>query len=274
MLIPSHGLQFHVEDRGEGDVIVLLHGFTGAVENWEPFIEKWSDRYRCIAVDLIGHGKSSKPDHATSYTMGAMSIYLKDILDQLNVKKANLIGYSMGGRFALSFAVKYPAYVKSLILESSSPGLETAEEREERITKDSALAKRIAESGIDEFVAFWESLPLFQSQQHLPSSVQREIRNQRLTNSTTGLINSLKGMGTGTQPSNWEQLMYLPHPMLLLVGEEDEKFIEIANRMAERLPEAIVEQINEASHTIHVEQPQIFDKMVIGFLEKLSERQN
>ncbi|WP_377888070.1 2-succinyl-6-hydroxy-2,4-cyclohexadiene-1-carboxylate synthase [Alkalihalobacillus sp. R86527] len=274
MMITSDGLQFHVEDRGEGDVIVLLHGFTGALENWRPFIEKWSDRYRCIAVDLIGHGKSSKPELPACYTMEAMSRYLKDILDQLNVKKANLVGYSMGGRFALSFAVQYPTYVKSLILESSSPGLETAEEREERIMKDRALSKRIDESGIEAFVSFWESLPLFQTQKRLPSSVQREIKDQRLANSKVGLINSLKGMGTGTQPSNWEQLPHLQHPILLLVGEEDKKFIRIANRMAERLPEGIVKKINGAGHTIHVEQPQIFDKMVIGFLEKLSERQN
>ncbi|WP_270179678.1 2-succinyl-6-hydroxy-2,4-cyclohexadiene-1-carboxylate synthase [Alkalihalobacillus sp. CinArs1] len=274
MMISTHGLQFHVDDRGKGEAIVFLHGFTGAVDNWTPFTEDWSDRYRCIAIDLIGHGKSSKPEDPAYYSMESMSQYLKDILDQLNVKNANVIGYSMGGRLALSFAAHHPSYVKSLILESSSPGLETIEEREERILKDDALAKRIAEDGVESFVTFWEEVPLFRTQKRLPQSLQRELRKQRLTNSTTGLVNSLKGMGTGAQPSNWDKLKAISIPTLLLVGEYDKKFVSIANRMNERLPNGQIEEIIDAGHTIHLEQPQIFDKMVIGFLGKLKVRQN
>lgn len=274
MIISIQKFQFNIEDKGEGDVILFLHGFTGSASNWQPFIDAWSNRHRCIAVDLIGHGKSSKPQNVEHYTMDAMSDYLKAILDRLNVKQANILGYSMGGRLALSFATHYPTYVKSLILESSSPGLQTSKEREERISKDHALASRISERGIAEFVSFWESLPLFAGQKKLPQSVQNKIREQRLSNSSIGLINSLKGMGTGAQSSNWEKLQHVNVPTLLLVGEHDEKFIKIAKSMAERLHDGVIEKINGAGHTIHVEEPQIFDKMVVGFLEKLSETQN
>ncbi|TKD69166.1 2-succinyl-6-hydroxy-2,4-cyclohexadiene-1-carboxylate synthase [Pseudalkalibacillus hwajinpoensis] len=268
MMIGVEDLSFHVEKKGEGETILLLHGFTGSSSNWAGFIDKWSSSFQVIAVDLIGHGKSSKPDDSSFYTMETMSRYLKVLLDHLNVDKIHLLGYSMGGRIALAFAIQYPSMIKSLILESSSPGLLTLEERGERVRKDHALANRIKERGISEFVQFWETIPLFAAQKNLPESVQIEIREQRLQNSEIGLANSLIGMGTGAQPPYWDELEHLEFPVLLMTGELDQKFVSIAKRMKKSLPQADFVQINNIGHTIHVEEPQIFDKMVVAFLKK------
>ncbi len=268
MMLSIEGQSFHVEIEGVGEPLLLLHGFTGDSSSWSPFIQSWSSSFQVIAIDLIGHGKSSKPHDLSFYTMDAMGSVLKKLLDQLGVSKVHLLGYSMGGRFALSFAFQYPSYVKSMILESSSPGLRTAVEREERRRKDHALAERIIEKGIVNFVQFWEALPLFASQQKLPEDVQSKTRLQRLKNSETGLSNSLKGMGTGAQPPLWNKLNRLEIPVLLITGELDEKFISIAKKMEKAIPQADFVQINDAGHTIHVEQPQIFDKMVVAFLKK------
>ncbi|WP_347549183.1 2-succinyl-6-hydroxy-2,4-cyclohexadiene-1-carboxylate synthase [Pseudalkalibacillus hwajinpoensis] len=268
MKISIDNLNFHIIDEGKGETIVLLHGFTGNALTWESFINKWSSSYRIIAIDLIGHGESSKPADASLYTMEAMSRFLKEILDICRLDHVHLLGYSMGGRLALSFAMQYPSYVKTLLLESSSPGLRTVEEREERIRKDYALARKILDEGMLEFVSYWETIPLFSSQQHLSEALKSELREQRITNSEVGLANSLIGMGTGAQPSYWESLHELGIPVLLLTGEYDNKFISIAKRMASAIPRADIVQINDAGHTIHVEQTQIFDKMVVAFLEK------
>ncbi|KMM37293.1 2-succinyl-6-hydroxy-2,4-cyclohexadiene-1-carboxylate synthase [Guptibacillus hwajinpoensis] len=268
MMIDVEDLSFYVEKKGEGEPILLLHGFTGSSSNWQPFIDKWSSSFQIIAVDLIGHGKSSKPDDPSFYSMETMSGYLKKVLDRLNVNKVHLLGYSMGGRLALSFAIQYPSLVKSLILESSSPGLPTIEERGERVRKDNALANRIKEKGISEFVQFWETIPLFASQKNLSQSVQSKVREQRLRNSEIGLANSLIGMGTGAQSSYWDHLDHLEFPVLLLTGELDKKFVSIAKQMKKSLSRADFVQINNVGHTIHVEEPQIFDKMVVAFLKK------
>ncbi|MGA9286711.1 MAG: 2-succinyl-6-hydroxy-2,4-cyclohexadiene-1-carboxylate synthase [Anaerobacillus sp.] len=268
MMVKIEGQSFHVEIEGVGEPLLLLHGFTGDSSSWSSFIQSWSSSFQVVAIDLIGHGKSSKPLDPSYYSMEAMSSTLKKLLDHLGLNKIHILGYSMGGRFALSFTLQYPSYVKSLILESSSPGLKTSMEREERRQRDHALAERIIEKGIVDFVEFWETIPLFASQQQLPEEVQSKTRAQRLRNSEIGLSNSLKGMGTGAQKPLWNQLNRLDIPVLLITGELDKKFISIAKQMEKAISQADFVQINDAGHTIHVEHPQIFDKIVVAFLKK------
>ncbi|WP_273853216.1 2-succinyl-6-hydroxy-2,4-cyclohexadiene-1-carboxylate synthase [Guptibacillus spartinae] len=268
MISMIEGQPFHVEIEGEGEPLLLLHGFTGSSVNWSSMMKELAPYYKVIALDLIGHGESGKPDDITHYTMEAMGNYLKQLLQELHIDQAHVLGYSMGGRFALSFTVQHPDCVKSLILESSSPGLATKEERKERRQKDERLASRIINDGLSSFIDFWENVPLFSSQKKLPIHAQEEIRKQRLSNTERGLANSLIGMGTGVQPSYWEVLENITIPVLLLVGEYDQKFISIAERMEKLFPQADFVQINDAGHTIHVEQPEIFVKMVVAFLKK------
>ncbi|MCA0171482.1 2-succinyl-6-hydroxy-2,4-cyclohexadiene-1-carboxylate synthase [Bacillus sp. RAR_GA_16] len=268
MIYMIEGQPFHAKIEGEGEPLLLLHGFTGSSANWDPLMKELARYYKVIALDLIGHGESGKPDELTHYTMESMGNYLKQLLHLLQIDQAHVLGYSMGGRFALSFTVQHPDCVKTLILESSSPGLVTKAERDERMQKDERLARRILNDGLSSFVDFWESIPLFASQKNLPLHVQEEIRKQRLSNTERGLANSLIGMGTGVQPSYWEVLENVTIPVLLLVGEYDRKFISIGERMEKLFPQADFVQINDAGHTIHVEQPEIFVKMVVAFLKK------
>jgi 2-succinyl-6-hydroxy-2,4-cyclohexadiene-1-carboxylate synthase len=119
------------------------------------------------------------------------------------VKQAYLIGYSMGGRLALSVAMIHPERVSGLVLESSSPGLDSPEERKMRREQDSRLSRRILEEGIESFVDYWEGIPLFASQLSMDPSKRKKVREERLNNNPVGLRGSLIGMGTGSQPSWW-----------------------------------------------------------------------
>ena len=267
MHIKVNGINYHVKTIGEGEPLLLLHGFTGSFQTWSPFINNWSDSFKLILVDIIGHGKTDHPESADRYTMENVVLDLKEILHTLNINKVHLLGYSMGGRVALSFSILYPEYVLSLILESSSPGLELEEERLARINNDTQLAERIVRGGIQRFVDYWEKIPLFSSQeQRLSDARKQAIRQGRLENSTLGLANSLRGMGTGVQPSWWEQLNNFQKPVLLLAGEDDQKFCMIGQKMHELLPNSKILIINDAGHAIHVEQPGIFGKIVKDYL--------
>jgi 2-succinyl-6-hydroxy-2,4-cyclohexadiene-1-carboxylate synthase len=123
------------------------------------------------------------------------------------------------------------------------------------------------EHGLEAFVERWENIPLFASQQQLPYSVREQMRQQRLQNNPLGLANSLRGMGTGMQPSWWSSLHRLCMPVLLLGGEYDEKFLRILQCMEQRLPNAEFVQVSGAGHTIHVEQPEKFDTIVRSFFQ-------
>ena len=222
--------------------------------------------YRLIAPDLLGHGRAPAPADPTRYAMPHAAQDLAHLLDQLHLEKINLLGYSMGGRLALYFALHYPQRIHKLILESASPGLDTAVERHTRRQNDHTLADRLERDGLPAFVNFWESLPLWASQASLPSVKRDALRQQRLQNQPAGLANSLRGMGTGVQPSLWGKLAQLQKKTLLLAGALDSKFMAINQRMVALLPQAQLEIVPQAGHTIHLEQPQVYGQKVVGFL--------
>lgn len=248
--------------------LVLLHGFTGSAANWRPLQDALAPRFTTIAIDLLGHGQSDAPADPARYAMAQSARDVAALLSAVVPGPVHLLGYSMGGRLALYLALTYPQRVQRLVLESASPGLAEAAARRDRVASDEALADRIEVEGVPAFVAHWEQIPLFASQQSLPDAVRSRLREQRLRNRAVGLANSLRGMGTGVQPALWDRLPALAMPVLLLSGEHDAKFCAIARQMAAQMPAATHVTIPDAGHTIHLERPDAFRRTVHSFLEE------
>lgn len=242
--------------------LVLLHGFTGSSENWQPHSEFFSAYFDVLVPDLPGHGSNTSTQFSMTDTAKAIIEFIKHYTPE----KVHLLGYSMGGRLALYLAIFYPEMFHSLILESASPGLASESERTARIASDEQLAQKLMQEGIEKFVDDWENIPLFATQKNLPEEVRAKLRNQRLKNNPLGLANSLRGMGTGVQPSLWDQLPELHLPVLILAGEQDTKFTQIGQQMHALIPHAQLKIIEGAGHTIHLEQPGLFHAIVLEFL--------
>jgi 2-succinyl-6-hydroxy-2,4-cyclohexadiene-1-carboxylate synthase len=246
---------------------VLLHGFTGSSASWGGgLLDALSSAgLPPVLVDAPGHGARSGETDPAAFTLERVEGLVEEAAGPGPVP---LVGYSMGGRLALACAVRRPHQVSALVLESSSPGLARAEERADRRASDEALARRLEEEGMESFVDFWESLPLFASREALPAEVRYRQRALRLANDPRSLAASLRGLGTGALPSFWEALPGLALPVLLLVGGRDRKFGGIARRMAERLPDAEVVTVRGAGHTVHLERPEAWLEAVVEFLRK------
>jgi 2-succinyl-6-hydroxy-2,4-cyclohexadiene-1-carboxylate synthase len=258
MIKKVNGISLNVETYGDGAPIMLLHGFTGSLQTWKPFVSELISRCQVVLIDLVGHGFSDSPPDPARYSMGRVANDIASLLDALSIEKTSVLGYSMGGRLALHFALTYPERTKSLVLESASPGLASADEREARIKSDNELADFIEKYGVPAFVKRWENLSLFESQRRLPDELWERLHTDRLRNSSRGLASSLRGMGTGKQASLWESLSALNAPTLILAGELDLKFREIGLTMAQRAPNTTFKIIKGAGHTIHLEQPERF----------------
>lgn len=266
MKLKVRQVNYHVDIQGGGPPLILLHGFTGSSKTWKPFMEEWSASFTTIAIDFLGHGLSDIPRDYRRYTMEETLADLSQIMDQLGINKAHVLGYSMGGRVAVALASTYPDKIDRLILESTSPGLETEEERSKRRKQDEALALEIEQKGIGPFVEKWENLPLFATQKQLPHHVREKVRQERLAQSPQGLANSLRGLGTGNQPSYWPALKKFSFPVLILAGAKDTKYCHIARQMARFIPQATLKIVPCAGHTIHLEKPQFFAKVVVDYL--------
>lgn len=247
--------------------LVLLHGFTGTGQTFQEAPTYLSD-VNLLTVDVIGHGQTESPTDLEAYGMPVVCQHLTSLMAQLGLASVHVLGYSMGARLALAWAVAEPRLVASVILESGSPGLQDQTERSARKKADEALARRIEKEGIPSFVAYWETLPLFATQKKLPLAKQEGVRQERLSQSPIGLSNSLRGMGTGQQPSFWEALVTLTQPVYCLTGDLDLKFCQIAQEMTSKGPTISHDTLPQVGHCLHLEAPVLFYQSVASFLKK------
>lgn len=260
------GLPLHVERDGDGPAVVLLHGFTGSGRSWDDLRAELRPHFTVVAVDLPGHGQSPAPADPAAYAIPRVIDDLARTLDGIGIATAAMLGYSMGGRTAMRFALAHPDRCPALVLESTSPGIADPERRAARRASDEALAILLDDQGIEAFVNQWEHLPLWASQAYMPDERRRRLRALRLGQSAGGLAHSLRGGGAGEETPVLDLLPGLRMPVLLVAGALDEPYAEHAKAMAERLPDARVEIVPGAGHAVHVEQPIRYASIVKSFL--------
>jgi 2-succinyl-6-hydroxy-2,4-cyclohexadiene-1-carboxylate synthase len=263
------GVQINAEVAGEGPPLVLLHGFTGSAEGWGAHTVEFSKRHLTVAIDLLGHGQSDAPGDPRRYGLAPCVEDTLAVLDRLRIRRTAVLGYSMGGRAALAMAIAAPERVSALVLESASPGLRDPEVRMTRAAQDAALAATIERDGIEAFVDQWERLPLFASQASLREESRAALRAQRLRNSPTGLANSLRGFGQGVMMPLHDFLGGVTMPTLIIVGALDTRYCELGREMSERIPGAWLRIADGAGHAVHLEQPDVFQQIVLEFLASL-----
>lgn len=267
------GLAFEVDRYGQGPPLVLLHGFTGSRASWRTLVRGIEEEFTTLSVDLIGHGRSGSPASLDRYRMERAVDDLAELLRAMGFERAAWLGYSLGGRTALQLAVQRPDVVSALILEGASPGLESAEERVARVGADERLARMIEHDGLEAFVDYWESIPLWETQAANLSDGQRQsLREQRLAQRGVGLANSLRGMGTGSQEWVGDRLGAIRVPVLLTAGSLDTKYAQIAREMGEAIPSSQVCLIEDAGHAAHLERPEAFQRVVLEFLRSVREQ--
>ena len=246
-----------VEERlidGGGTPQVFLHGFTQTARSWDPYVALLDQSTPMMLIDMPGHGLST---HIRANLPATADL----IAAQCDL--ADYIGYSMGGRVALHVALQHPQCVRRLVLISATAGIADIDERQKRRSDDAVLADSIGELGVPQFINQWLAQPMFS---HLPTS-QADI-SDRCRNTIKGLAQSLRDSGTGSQESLWERLHELAMPVLLIVGEEDVKFCNIAHEMKALIGDnARLEVITEAGHTVHLEQSQQVAQLLNRFLQ-------
>jgi pimeloyl-ACP methyl ester carboxylesterase len=112
-----HGDRIAYRDTGQGAALLLIHGMAGSSATWDAVIPQLAKKYRVIAPDLLGHGESAKP--RGDYSLGAFAACLRDLLNELGVQRATVIGQSLGGGIAMQFAYQHRDYCERLVLIGS-----------------------------------------------------------------------------------------------------------------------------------------------------------
>lgn len=234
--------------------LVLLHGFMQSSTSWEPIAASLKLHFCVYAVDFIGHGLSDKSKNPARYTYEDMAAsidyFLRKVVcrpsDSANKPskrmfpllkslrktsgdcageqsvRAHVVGYSMGGRIALALMKTSCDVLASVILESCNLGCATDEEQQEAAKRNSAWVNRIREEGMEEFVNYWETLPLFETQKEL--GFDKILHFSRAANDPECMALCLEGAGKQAMPLSSETLASIEK---VIASQQDETHFQI-----------------------------------------------
>ncbi len=227
---------------------MLLHGFAGTGHAWDPVREQLgsSPRYRSLAPDLRGHGRSARKRPVS------FDGCVRDVLACAPDAPFTLAGYSLGGRVALHVALAAPERVARLVLVATTAGIEHPGERAERRAADERLAERAEGMGADDFAREWQAQPIFAG---TPPEAAAAWSEDLRRSAPRDLADVLRGIGTGAMAPLWHRLGELRMPCDVVVGERDAKFVAIGERLVRALPDATLHVVPGAGHGLPREAP-------------------
>jgi pimeloyl-ACP methyl ester carboxylesterase len=122
----SNGVKIHFSDQGNGDPVILVHGFASRAEhNWglTGWYKTLTPQYRVIALDCRGHGQSDKPHDVKAYSDTVMEDDVIRLMDHLGIERALLMGYSMGGRISMGLLARHPERFRTVVLGGIGAGM-------------------------------------------------------------------------------------------------------------------------------------------------------
>jgi 2-succinyl-6-hydroxy-2,4-cyclohexadiene-1-carboxylate synthase len=244
-----------------------LHGFAGSPQAFSRL--ELPPHVRCYLPLLGGHrDPTSEGEHQAPAPSG-----FDDEVDRLyswcqrrGFVRGHLLGYSMGARLALGLLVRYPGLFTSATLIGVHPGLCNAQERVERQRLDRERSAALHERGILNFMAEWETLPLFDSQWRLPEDVLARQAAIRRQHDGAQLAQVLRNCGLGLMPDLSGSLADIAVPVQLVVGALDQPFCTIANQMLERLRNAELHCIPNCGHNPLLEAPETLRALLLPYL--------
>ena len=240
------GVTLHYEVHGDqGPVILLSHGYSATAHMWHGQIEALSKNHRLVLWDMRGHGQSDYPADQSAYSEAKTVADMAAILDAVGAEKAIVGGLSLGGYMSLSFYATHPSRVSALLIIDTGPGFKKDEAREAWNDNARLAAQRFADKGID-------------------------LRDaEALHRNADGLVLAGRGMLTQSDARVMNVLPDITVPSLVLVGANDKPFLNAADYMATKIPGAIKVVIPDAGHVANIDQPQVFNAALLGFLSRL-----
>lgn len=253
-------------DRGDrsAPVVVLIHGYTDSARDWVPMLPYLSKQYRLILVDIRGHGQSSKPE--CCYTRLDFAYDIKLLLDALGVRKADIVGHSLGSIIAQTFAEYWPERTAHVVLISSTGGEPPG--RPKKPGFDFAAEIRKLKEPIDPdspfMIAWWDS----------PTPVDPDfIRRQRKDAAGIPLRVWLAVLDQALPAANvygdlQSTLPRLKAPTLLIWGSKDPIMEEdVRQSLRDALPHAQVKIFDGLGHNPFWEDPKGVADAVNAFLK-------
>jgi len=261
------GVKLHYEEAGSGTPLIFVHEYAGDHRSWEAQMRFFSRYYRCIAFSARGYPPSDVPADPEKYSQARARDDIRDVLDHLRIDNAHVCGLSMGGFATLHFCISYGQRALSLVVGGCGYGAEPAK-REQFRAETSAAADQIEKQGMQEVAKRYSLGPTRVQFQNKNPRGWAEFARQLAEHSTQGSALTMRGV-QARRPSLWElqdEMKKLRVPTLILTGDEDDPCLEPSLMMKRAIPTAALAVMPCAGHTINIEDPEEFNRLVFNFL--------
>ncbi len=268
--VDSSGVKLYYEEAGRGTPIVFVHEFSDDIYSWEPQMRFFSRRYRCIAFNARGYPPSDVPRARSKYSQAIATDDIANVMRQLKVRKAHIIGCSMGGFATVHFGLRYPRMALSLTAIGVGYGSDPDKKRQfQRDTE--VLARRFEELGTKEAIKPYQVGPARVQLQNKDPRGYAHFCAEFAKHSALGSANTLRGV-QAKRPSIYSLqrgLSRLKVPLHMVSGDEDNNCLEPGIFIKRVCPSAWLTVVPNTGHAVNVEEPDFFNRITAEFLAQV-----
>jgi pimeloyl-ACP methyl ester carboxylesterase len=261
------GTKLYYEETGRGTPIVFVHEFSGDHRSWEPQMRHFARRYRCIAFNARGYPPSDVPKARAKYSQPIVINDIADLMRHLKLRKAHIVGCSMGARTALGFGLTYPARALSVTTVGAGAGSNPAT-RAAFLRNTEANARRFLALGVPATLRTSGVAPGRIPQMNKDPRGYAEFRRWQQEHSALGLANTQRGvqLKRATIFELGAALRRMKVPLFAVSGDEDDNCVAPALFMKTQCPSARLWICPATGHTVNTEEPGLFNQMLGDFL--------
>ena len=266
----SNGVKLYYEEAGRGTPIIFVHEFADDLFSWEPQMRFFSRRYRCIAYNARGYPPSDVPKSASKYSQQIACDDVLNVLRHLKIRKAHVIGCSMGGFATLHFGLNYPR--NALSLTSVGVGFGSDPDKKAQFARDNAvMVKRFLELGTKEAIKPYQVGPSRVQYQNKDPRGFADFCAEFAEHSALGSANTLTGV-QGKRPTIYSlerKLRNLKVPLHMVTGDEDDNCLEPGIFIKRVCPSAMLTVVANTGHAVNLEEPDLFNRITTEFLAQV-----
>ncbi len=271
--VESKNARLYYEEGGKGTPVVFVHEFSGDLRSWETQLRHFSRRYRCIAFNARGYPPSDVPRSWTRYSQAIAVDDIAAVMRQLKLRRAHIIGCSMGAAATLHFGLTYPRMALSLTLIGAGAGSATGSRRQ-FLRDTEERARLFEEAPLREVAKKYRTAPNRIPLRHKDPRAWREFWTRFAEHSGIGHANTLRGVQARRQSiySLERGLRRMKVPTHVVVGDEDTAALDAGLFIKRSSPAARLSVVPATGHVVNLEEPAHFNRITDEFLALVDSR--
>ncbi len=270
---PSKNARLYYEETGKGTPIVFVHEFSGDLRSWEDQVRHFSRHHRCIAFNARGYPPSDVPKSWTKYSQTIATDDIAAVMRHLGLRRANIIGCSMGAAATLHCGLRYPRMAQSLTLIGAGSGSDP--QKRKQFLRDTATRAREFETlALQDIAKTYRNAPNRVQLLHKDPRAWREFRVRFCEHSGAGHANTLRGI-QARRPSIYSlerSLRRLKVPLHVVVGDEDENALDAGVFIKRCCAAARLSVVPATGHVVNLEEAAHFHRITDEFLAQVESR--